>query len=67
MSGSSGGLGKEICKCLLKNGAVVIGLDVKKNNINAKKFHFYKIDLNNKIKLISLRQELKKNLNQLIL
>lgn len=60
VSGSSGGLGKEICKCLLKNGAVVIGLDVKKNNINAEKFHFYKIDLNNKIKLISLRQELKK-------
>ena len=60
VSGSSGGLGNKICKCLLKNGAVVIGLDVKKNNINIKKFHFYKIDLNDKIQLISLKQKIKK-------
>ena len=40
VSGSSGGLGNTVCKCLLRNGAVVIGLDIKKTKINNKKFFF---------------------------
>tara|TARA_Y100000591_G_C21755201_1_gene657003 strand:+ start:376 stop:1104 length:729 start_codon:yes stop_codon:yes gene_type:complete len=60
VSGSSGGLGNTVCKCLLRNGAVVIGLDIKKTKINNKKFFFYNVDLQNKYQLKLLKQSIKK-------
>lgn len=60
VSGASGGLGNKICKCLIKNGAIVIGFDVKSNNLNHKKYYFYKINLQNKYQLSLLKLKIKK-------
>ena len=38
--GSNGLLGLEIVKALLSQGATVLGIDLKKNDIKSKKFYF---------------------------
>lgn len=60
VSGSSGGLGKKICESLLKNGAIVLGIDIKKSNLFNKNYYFYKVDLQNKSELGLLKIKIKK-------
>ena len=48
ITGCSGLLGREFNNYLLKSGAIVIGIDLKKSkNLNSKKFYFYQTDLSN--------------------
>tara|TARA_B100000900_G_C20588190_1_gene720519 strand:+ start:1830 stop:2558 length:729 start_codon:yes stop_codon:yes gene_type:complete len=60
VSGAAGGLGKKICTCLLNNGAIVVGIDVKKINIVNKRFYFFKTNLQNKDELNLIRRKIKK-------
>lgn len=51
ISGCSGLLGLEFSKSLLSNGAIVIGLDIKKPKIKNKNFYFFNTNLNDKISI----------------
>ena len=61
VSGSNGGLGLQIVKGLLLNKAIVIGVDIKKNNkIKSKNFQFLQIDLTKKEETRKLFNYIKK-------
>jgi NAD(P)-dependent dehydrogenase (short-subunit alcohol dehydrogenase family) len=50
ITGSSGLLGQQFCKILLKNGVIVIGIDkVIKNKINHENIFYKKIDITNEL------------------
>lgn len=49
--GSSGLLGLEIVKALLAQGAIVLGIDIKNNNIKSKNFTYKKIDFSKTSKI----------------
>lgn len=47
ITGSSGQVGKFAVNLFLSLGCIVYGFDLKKSNLNSKKFHFVKIDISN--------------------
>ena len=51
ITGSSGQLGESFSKLFLDQKAIVVGLDLKKNEIRNKNFFFYKLDISNKKKV----------------
>jgi len=61
VTGSEGGMGKQVCALLKKNGAIVIGVDKSKS----KKKNYYQVDISNKEKLDFLETEIKKRFSKI--
>lgn len=62
VTGSSGFLGKSICKKFIELNNIVIGLDVTKpNSFKYKNFHFFKTNLNKDNSIKSTVNKIKKN------
>jgi NAD(P)-dependent dehydrogenase (short-subunit alcohol dehydrogenase family) len=64
ITGISGQLGFQYAKTLLKSGAIVIGIDLKKSpdllnleNLFGNKFHFYECDITNKYQLQQIHDQ----------
>ena len=53
ITGSSGLIGKIVCKAFLNYGARVYGIDIKNNNIKNKNYFHKKINLNNEKKIFN--------------
>ena len=63
ITGSEGGMGKEVVKLLKFNGAKVIKLD--RYAIKTKQQNYYKVDYTQKKDFISFSKEIKRNLRKL--
>lgn len=62
ITGTSGLLGKSLVKLFLSLNSIVIGMDIKKNKITNKNFHFFNIDIvNNKKVQKTLHNIIKKH------
>lgn len=63
ITGSSGLLGFELSKRLVKDGYIVVGLDKKRINYNHKNFHFVKCDLKDEKNISNSINKINKRFN----
>ena len=65
LTGSSGLLGEEFKNYFLENGAIVIGIDLKRNFKNKKKnFYFYKCDFSKPNSIKEICKQIEKIINK---
>lgn len=65
VTGSSGGIGREICSKFLSKGWTVIGLDMIEDNDNNDVEKFYKMDLNDLDDIVNVCNEIQKDYGKL--
>jgi NAD(P)-dependent dehydrogenase (short-subunit alcohol dehydrogenase family) len=65
VTGSNGYIGKTICQKLIKQGAIVIHTDIKKNKIKSKNSFFFKADLKSKKEINILVKKIKKKFKKI--